>query len=80
MADREVTCAKISTRGRNQWQSGGEKERAWTPQENQENRNKPGYSRPYDRWDRGDTVSNRDIEVKMTDKKQSEFSENSQCS
>ena len=80
MADREVTCAEISTRGRNQWQSGGEKQRTWTSQENQENRNKPGYSRPYDRWNRGDTGSNRDTEVKKTDKKQSEFSENLQHS
>ena len=39
-ADREVTCAKVNTRGRNQWQSGGEKQRTWTSHENQENRNK----------------------------------------
>ena len=45
MADREVTCAEISTRGRNQWQSGGERQRTWTSPENQENRNKLGYSR-----------------------------------
>ena len=80
MADREVACAEISMKGRNQWQSGGEKQRALTSQENQDNRNKPGYSRPYDRWDRGNTGSNRDTEVKKTDKKQSEFSKNSQCS
>ena len=24
-ADREVTCAEVNTRGRNQWQSSGEK-------------------------------------------------------
>ena len=80
MADREVTCAEISTRGRSQWQSGGEKQRTWTSQESQENRNKPGYSRLYDRWDRGNTGKNRDTEVKKTDKKQSKFSENSQHS
>ena len=50
-ADREVTCAEVNTRRRNQWQSGGERQRTWTSQENQENRNKSGYSRPYDRWD-----------------------------
>ena len=43
MADREVTCAEISTRGRNQWQSGGERQRTWTSQENQENKHKSGY-------------------------------------
>ena len=80
MADREVTCAEISTRGRNQWQSGGEKQKTWTSQENQGNRNKSEYSRPYDRWNRGDTGSNRDAEAKRIDKKQSEFKENSQCS
>ena len=58
-ADREVTCAKVNTRGRNQWQSGGEKQRTWTSHENQENRNKSGYSRPYDRWDREDNTENR---------------------
>ena len=32
MADREVTCAEISMRGKNQWQSGGERQRTWTSQ------------------------------------------------
>ena len=58
-ADREVTCAKVNTRGRNHWQSGGEEQRTWTSHENQENRNKSGYSRPYDRWDREDNTENR---------------------
>ena len=48
-ADRKVTCAEVNTRGRNQWQSSEEKQRTWTSQEYQENRNKSGYSRPYDR-------------------------------
>ena len=89
-ADREVTCAEVNTRGRNQWQSSGEKQRSWTSQEYQENRNKPGYSRPYDRWDREDnteyrmyrntTESNRNVETKKMYNKQSESSKNSQCS
>ena len=37
-ADREVTCAEVNTRGRSQWQSGGDRQRTWTPQENQENK------------------------------------------
>ena len=53
-ADREVTCAEVNTRGRNQWQSSGERQITWTSQENQECRNKSGYSRPYDRWNRED--------------------------
>ena len=66
MADREVTCADISTRGRNQWQSGGERQRTWASQENHENRNKLGYSKSYSRWDRDDNTmgSNRDAEAK----------------
>ena len=86
-ADREVTCAEINTRLRNQWQSSGEKQRTWTSQEYQENRNKSGYLRPYDRWDREDntenrmyrntTGSNRNAEMKKMDKKQNESSENS---
>ena len=66
MADREVTCAKISTGGRIQRQSDGERQRIWTSQENQENRNKSGYSRSYDRWDRDNNTmgSNRDAEAK----------------
>ena len=49
-----------------------------------------GYSRSYDRWDRDNnkenrtyrntTGSNRDADTKKIDKKQSEFSENSQHS
>ena len=88
-ADREVTCAEVNTRGRNQWQSSGEKQRNWMSQEYQENRNKPGYSRPYDRWDREDntenrtyrstTESNRNAEMKRMYSKQSESSKNSQC-
>ena len=52
-------CAKVNTRGRKQWQSSGEKQRTWTSQEYQENRNKSGYLRPYDRWDREDNTENR---------------------
>ena len=87
-ADREVTCAEINTRLRNQWQSSGEKQR--TSQEYQENRNKSGYWKPYDRWDREDntenrmyrntTGSNRNAETKKMDKKQNKSSENSQHS
>ena len=29
-ADREVTCGKVNTRGRNQWQLGEERQRTWT--------------------------------------------------
>ena len=58
-ADREVTCAEVNTRGRSQWQSGGDRQRSWTPQENQENRNKSGYSRLYDKWNREDNIENR---------------------
>ena len=83
-------CAEVNTRGRNQWQSSGERQRTWTLQENQEYRNKSGYSRPYDRWNREDntenrthrntTGSNRDTETRKMDSKQREFSENSQRS
>ena len=89
-ADREVMCAEVNTRGRNQWQSSGEKQRTWTSQEYQENRNKSGYSRPYDSWDREDntenrtyrntTESNRNAEMKKMYNKQSESSKNSQHS
>ena len=89
-ADREVTCAEGNTRGRNQCQSNGERQRNWASQENQENRNKSGYSRTYDKWDREDNIknrmyrnttgSNRDTEMRKMDSKQSEFSENSQHS
>ena len=85
-ADREVTCAEVNTRGRNQWQSSGEKQR----KEYQENRNNSGYSRPYVRWDREDntenrtyrntTKSNRNAETKKMYDKQSKSSENSQHS
>ena len=76
------------TRDRNQWQSGGDRQRTWSSQENQGNRSKLGYSRSYDKWDRDEntenrtyrntTGSNRDAEVKKIDRKQDEFSENSQ--
>ena len=89
-ANREVTCTKLNTRGRNQWQSSGERQRTWTSQENQENRNKPGYSRLYDRWNKEDntgnrmhrntTESNRDTETRKMDSKQSKLSVNSQHS
>ena len=85
-ANREVMCAKVNTRGRNQWQSSREKQRTWISQEYQENRNKPGYSRPYDRWDREDsienrmyrntTASNRNAETKKMYNKKNESSEN----
>ena len=55
-ADKEVTCAEVNTTGRSQWQPG---KRTWTPQENQENRNKSGYSRSYDKWKREDNIENR---------------------
>ena len=81
-------CAEINTRGRNQWQSGGEKQRTSTSQEYQENGNKSGYSRTYDRWDREDntenrtyrntTESNRNVETKKMHNKQSKSSENLQ--
>ena len=58
-ADREVTCAEVDTRGRSQWQLGPDRQRTWTPQENQENRNKSGYSRSYDKWNREDNMGNR---------------------
>ena len=51
--------AVVNTRERNQWLSSGEKQRSWTSQEYQENRNKPGYSRPYDRWDKEDNTETR---------------------
>ena len=89
-ADREVTCVEVNTRGRNQWQSSGEKQGSWTSQEYQENRNKPGYLRPYDRWDREDntetrmyrntTENSRNADTKKMYNKQSESSENSQRS
>ena len=83
-------CAEVNKRGRNQWQPSGEKERTWTSQEYQENRSKSRYSSSYDRWDREDntenrtyrntTGSNRNAETKKMDSKQSESSENLQCS
>ena len=88
MADKEVTCAEISTRNRNQWQSGGDRQRTWSSQQNQGNRSNSGYSRSYDKHDRQDntenrtyrntTGSNRDTEVKKIDMKQNIFSENLQ--
>ena len=58
-ADKEVTCAEVNTTGRSQWESGGNRQRTWTPQENQENRKKSGYSRSYDKWNREDNIENR---------------------
>ena len=58
-ADREVTCAEVNTRERSQWQSGRYRQRTWTPQENQENRNKSGSLRSYDKWNREDNIENR---------------------
>ena len=58
----------------------------WRKTKNLDIRNKSGYSRPYDRWDREDNTenrmykntmgNNRDAETKKIDNKQSEFSEN----
>ena len=89
-ADREVTCAEVNTRGRSQWQSGVDRQRTWTPQENQENRNKSGYSRSYDKWNREDNIenrtyrgnsgNNRGTETSQMENKQSKFSKNLQCS
>ena len=58
-ADKEVMCAEVNTTERSQWQSGGNIQRTWTPQENQENRNKSGYSSSYDKWNREDNIENR---------------------
>ena len=58
-ANREMTCAEVNTRGRSQWQSRPDRLRTWTPQENQENRNKSGYLRSYDKWNREDNMENR---------------------
>ena len=90
MGDKEVTCAKISTRNRNQWQSGGDRQRTWSSQENQGNSSKLGYSRSYDKWNRDDNTENRthrnttgsngDAEAKRIDMKLNEFSENLQRS
>ena len=89
-ADREVTCAEVNTRGRSQWQSGGDRQRTWTPQENQENRNKSGYSRLYDKWNREDNIenrtyrdqsgNNRGTEMSQMENKRSKFSKNLQRS
>ena len=89
-ANREVTCAEVNTTGRSQWQSGGNRQRTWTPQENQENRKKSGYSRSYDKWNREDNIenrmyrdnsgNNRGTEMNRIEDKQSKFSENLQCS
>ena len=88
-ADREVMCAEVNTRGRSQWQSGGDRQRTWTPQENQENRKKSGYSRSHDKWNREDNIeirtyrdnsrNNRGTETSRMENKRSEFSENLQC-
>ena len=57
-ADREVACAEINARRKVQWYSEEEKQRTWS-RKNQENRNKTGYSRPYDKWTREDNKENR---------------------
>ena len=56
--DRDVTCAEINVRRKGQWYSEEERQRTWS-QESQENRNKAGYSRPYDKWTREDNTENR---------------------
>ena len=86
-ANKEVMCAEVNLTGRSQWESGGNRQRTWTPQENQENRNKSGYSRSYDKWNREDNIenrmyrdnsgNNRGTETSQTENKQSKFSENS---
>ena len=89
MADKEVTCTKINMRSKNQWQTGGDRQRSWPSQENQGNRSSFSYQKSYDGCDREDstennrvyknnTSSNREAETKRTDQKQHEFSKNSQ--
>ena len=87
--DRDVTCAEINVRRKGQWYSEEERQRTWS-QENQENRNKAGYSRPYDKWTREDNTknrtyrdtsgSNRGMEMSTGETKRSEFGESSQLS
>ena len=89
-ADKEVMCTEVNTRGWGQWQSGRDRQKTWTPQENQENRNISGYSTSYNKWNREDNIenrtyrgnsgSNRGMEMSRVDNKRSEFSENSQNS
>ena len=89
-ANKEVMCAEINTRGWSQWQSRPDRQRTWTPQENQENRNISGLSRSYDKWNSEDNIenrtyrdnngSNRGTEMSQVENKQSQFSENSQHS
>ena len=55
---RDVTCAEINVRRKGQWYSEEERQRTWS-QENQENRNKAGYLRPYDKWTRENNTENR---------------------
>ena len=90
LADKEVTCAEISMRNRNQWQSGGDRQRTWSPQENQRKRNNLEYSTTYDKRDGNDNTNNRtyrnttggskDGEVKRIDMKQNKFDKNLQRS
>ena len=85
-----MTCAEVITRGRSQWQSGGDRQRTWKLQENQENRDKSGCSRSYDKWNREDNIenrmyrdnsgNNRGTETSQIENKQSKFSENPQHS
>ena len=53
-----MTCAEINARRNGQWYSEEERQRTWS-QENQENRNKAGYLRPYEKWMREDNIENR---------------------
>ena len=82
-------CAEIDARRKGQWYSEEERQRTWS-QENQENRNKAGYSRPYDKWMREDNTknrtyrdtsgSNRGTETSTEETKRSKFGESSQHS
>ena len=84
-----MTCAEINVRRKGQWYSEEEKQRTWS-QENQENRNKTSYLKPYDKWMREDNTenrtyrdtsgSNRGTEMGTGETKRSEFSESWQHS
>ena len=53
-----MTCAEINARRKGKWYSEEEKQGTWS-RENQENRNKTGYLRQYDKWTREDNTENR---------------------
>ena len=82
-------CAEINARRKGQWYSEEERQRTWS-QENQENRNKAGYSRPYNKWAREDNTENRTYrdtsggnrgtKMSMGETKQSGFGKSSQHS